>query len=301
MKTIIYAILLCLTATAAPGQDLAKLNKRTFHIGVSSRLFRKLNHNEVIASYKVWASTVAKERDLDLDVQVSMLNGLEGIQNGLKNGWLDAVNLATDDYDVLSIDPDTVFYPLREDGAGTVYILLVHTESGIEGVKDLEGLNLVTYESHNMVLARKWLQSEFTRAANGAMQERDIDITTVDKAADGIFKVFFRQADAVIMNLGTFNLACQLNPQLQKKLKIISRSPRLIPSFFIFSPDYQGKNRQLIEEAITGLHNSAAGQQVLTIFQSSRMEKSSTKILDETLSFLSDYKALQLNLSAARQ
>ncbi len=301
MKTIIYALLLCLIATTAPGQDLAKLNKRTFHIGVSSRLFQKLDHNEVVASYKVWASTVVKENGLDLDVQVSMLNGLEEIHKGLKNGWLDAINLATDDYNFLSIAPDTVFYPLREDGAGTVYILLVHTESGIEGVKDLEGLNLVIYESHNMVLARKWLQTEFTRATNGALEERDINITIVDKAADGIFKVFFRQADAAIMNLGTFNLACQLNPQLQKNLKILSRSPKLIPSFFIFNPDYQGKNRQLIEEAITGLHNSVAGQQVLTIFQSSRMEKSSTKILDETLSFLSDYKALQLNLSVARQ
>ncbi|MDZ7599594.1 MAG: hypothetical protein U5J82_15230 [Desulfobacterales bacterium] len=101
-----------------------------------------------------------------------------------------------------------------------------------------------------------------------------------------------------MLSLDAFKIAAELNPQLHRELVVLYESPPFIPGFFILHPSWQTPARQNLIEAITNLHASPAGQQVLIVFQSSRMEKLPFSALAETLAFLHHYQKQQQKAAA---
>jgi hypothetical protein len=83
--------------------------------------------------------------------------------------------------------------------------------------------------------------------------------------------VFFRQSDACLVTTNALELACELNPQLHKDLKILTISPPLISTLFFIRPGCASSVHKTMESALLELHSTVAGQQVLTLFQGSHM------------------------------
>src|SRR5208337_858969 len=83
------------------------------------------------------------------------------------------------------------------------------------------------------------------------------------------------------------DIAGELNPQLHKDLEVLMTSPPLIPAVFFFRPGYKAVAQREFEAAILQLHTTTAGQQVLIVFQGSRMEKYPLSAFDDTRHLLS--------------
>ena len=99
-----------------------------------------------------------------------------------------------------------------------------------------------------------------------------------ENPSKAILQVFFRQTDAALVTVDAFDLTCELNPQLRRDLVVLASSPPFITAFLIFRPGY--RLREKFETALLDLHMTPGGRQVLTVFQSSRMEKRPISVLD---------------------
>ncbi len=108
-----------------------------------------------------------------------------------------------------------------------------------------------------------------------------------------IFKVFFKNADAAVVTQKTFEFAKEFNPQIGENLKIIEHSgvPSSIYGFFRKSADEN--MRQKIFDLALNIKDTARGKQILEIFKTDLILKSTLDELVPIERLYSDYNRLK--------
>lgn len=257
-----------------------------FHVGLSSNAFDNFNLNDALAALRVWTDTVIREQNLKEKAEVNFFNSYEALSHAYKNDLIDAVSISVEDCMRLGLTPEFVYLPSREDGFHVRYAIIVHRNSNIQDLGILRDKKLGISEGQQMLLARLWLKSVMAEHVPGIDSSSYPNLTSVDSPSKAILQVFFRQADAAIVTNATFELACELNPQLRKDILVLDSSTPFVSSFFIFRPSWQSPSRERLESAIMALHTTPGGRQVLNVFGSSRLEKHPGSVLDSTREFL---------------
>ena len=267
-----------------------------FRIGVSSSVFDEINQNDAAAALKAWAATVGREQNFDglLDV-VLLTSTVEELRSELDAKRLDGLSITVAEYLDLNIQVEQTYIPVTEQGPEVSYAIIVGKDAEMPNVENLAKSRLVMGKSGRMNLARPWLQSFIAERAGGFEMASNIDLMGVENPSKAILQVFFNQADGALVVEEAFDLACELNPQLRERLKVLATSPKFVISFFIFPPGKNGeRNTEKLEKAIRDLHTTPGGRQVLNVFKSNRVAKYPVSVLENTIQFLENYQS-QMN------
>lgn len=294
MKTFftLTALFCLLAAKGAQGSE--GLEGIVFHIGVSSRALGRINPNDASAALKAWAVMVKKEQKLmgELDVRL-LTSSVEEIRDDFLQHKLDGVSITVEELTAMNIQTENVFIGNRKDGPEIRYAIIVHGEGEVRDLCDLMNRKVVTYENGRMILALPWLETLMADHARRQSKQKFESPTIVENPSKAILQVFFHQADAAVVTAEAFDVACELNPQLRKDLKVLCDSPALISAFFMFQPSSgRERNMETVEKAILDLHTTPGGRQVLTVMQSSKMKKHPFSILDNTIQFVKKHQRL---------
>jgi phosphonate transport system substrate-binding protein len=89
-----------------------------------------------------------------------------------------------------------------------------------------------------------------------------------------------------VVSRAEFETMCELNPQIGQQLKIIATSPEVVTSVLCFRADYAPAFKPQLFTALRDLYKTPAGQQVLTIFQSEKIEDQPASCMDSALELL---------------
>ena len=139
--------------------------------------------------------------------------------------------MSTDEFLRLKAKPEFIFLAIRKNSFTERYVILVHRNSGITDVGDLRGRKLLLYNNPRMSLASAWVA-----ALIGFPKTESVGMTRIDNTSRTVLPVFFRQADACVITSNVFEIACELNPQLQKELRVLATSPEVVSSVFFSTP-----------------------------------------------------------------
>ena len=263
-----------------------------FRVGVSYASFGTLSRNDAGAALKVWAAAVVKERALPLEVRIEMFERESELREALARQRVDAATMTAEEFVQSGQKPEFLFLTARDKSFTEQFVILVRRGSGIEDLPALKGRKLILHSSPKTGLAQPWLETLLASRSLAPAKELLGELTTIENPSKAVLRVFFRQSDACVVTANAFELACELNPQLRKELKVLASSPPLIPSFLFFRPGYTSPSHAELEAAILDLHATTSGQQVLTVFQGSRMEKRPVSCLDTTRQLLGEYQRL---------
>jgi phosphonate transport system substrate-binding protein len=294
---VVFVVVGHLTVGQAGGADPGSADRSgvsSFRLGTTPGTFGNPNINDTKAAITVWAQNIFSQdaRTPNPDI-VTVFEKTDELLTAYERRQVDGITLATDEFPKVKSRPDAVFLTYKNKSVALQYVVLVHRGSGIEDVRQLKGRKVVLHSSPSMNLATPWMDTLLASRAMGLSKHVFGSTTRIDAASRAILQVFFRQADACVVALDMFKTACELNPQVEKDLKPLAVSPDLIPTFFCFHPDYNLKDRSAVESAITDLHKSPAGQQVLTVFQSEKLVKMPVSILEDTLTLLAEYERIK--------
>jgi ABC-type phosphate/phosphonate transport system substrate-binding protein len=113
------------------------------------------------------------------------------------------------------------------------------------------------------------------------------------KVSAAVLPVFFGQEVMAVVAESGFKTMSELNPQLRRKLRTIAKSPPLIPAILCFREDFSSEEKERLLQALRQLHTTAAGEQVLTIFQSEALVEVDEGALRKTLAFLQETSQLR--------
>ncbi len=275
-------------ATRGASGDLAP-----FRLGFSSSTFGEVNENDAVAAVKMWSKVLAEDQALAVDPQPRVFRSLVEIRAALQQQSLDAINLTTDEFrrlrELLAVD--RCILGVQNDSFRDEYVVLVRGDRGFAGLDDLRGRSLTVHESPRTRVAPIWLESLLLAQQKGRLTNHFGRIDGFNKLTRAVLPVFFRQTDACLVTRRGFAVMVELNPQVGRELKPLLVSPPFVPFLFAFRGDYTSPVRERVLVQLKGWHTTAAGRQILTLFQCDRVEVHPVSLLVETLNLLDTHAA----------
>jgi hypothetical protein len=181
----------------------------------------------------------------------------------LRNGTMAYKNSKKDSHTLLLLEQKNDSRPLKEKLKGTI------TTDGDQG----EDLYLKT------------LMLE-----NGLGDSPDLLLTK--NTQQSILKLFFGKADMALVDLSSYKMALELNPQLGEKLAVHSTIPFPIGPVSYMNANYSPITQKKVIGLGKILNTTERGKQILRVFQSSYMDESDTKDLDNAYALYAKYQTL---------
>jgi phosphonate transport system substrate-binding protein len=268
----------------APQQGIVRL-------AFSARTLEEANRADVAAAMKAWGVAMAREKRLALEVDVRIYDSVPAMEDALRRERLDMVNVVTEEFAALEKAVPLSNLVVSEIGGRITeqYLLLVHNDSQPEDWKDLRGQSLVVLDTPRASLAIPWLEVELHRHRLPGSARFFADVRQAPKPALAILPVFFRQAGAALVTRSGFETASELNPQLARELKVLARSPEVIPMVGAFRASALSGAAELYRQETLGVGASRAGRQFLNLFQADAVREIRNADLAPTLALLGEY------------
>lgn len=289
---LLLAPAVAFTSDLAPAMD-------DLRIGVSQASFGKVNPNDATAALKAWAVAFIREGNLKMAVQVEILKSVAEIRRALEMNFVQALSVTSEEFVELGDRPDYVFLNAKQDSCAWHYVVVTHREGNVNTLQALRGQRLVRHVSPITSPSLPWLETTLHDLNLGHANDLLGEIVEMDNPSKSVLRVFFRQSDACLVTTQAYDLACELNPQLRRQLKILASSPPYVSGLLYFRDSYTSPYRARIEASILSLHTTLVGQQVLTVFQGTRMEKHPLSYFDDTRHLYERYAKLIGGESAA--
>lgn len=279
-------------AFAQPGAA----NSQLIRFGFSRSMFREVNENDARASLKAYSAMIAHDQKLTTDPDPILYEGIAEMEASLRQGKVDIV--AGLSYELLALPEGLVTGPylaaVKDHFPGVEYLVLAHVDSGIKTLADLKGRKVAVLSSARGSLAGRWLDVVLGAGGLGEPQTFFGDLSFVTKPTLAILPVFFRRIDACAVTAEAMAVATEMNPQLGRQLRILARSPAVVPVLTCFRRGFSPHLQQGIVNSLASLQASVPGRQLMTIFQSETVEARSDADLTTTRQLLADHARLHL-------
>jgi phosphonate transport system substrate-binding protein len=256
-----------------------------------------VNANDANAAIRAWAQTILSQRGKPVNVENQMFRDVDRFASALGEGQIDGASVPSETFLALDpkLRPDHLFLAVKQATPYERYVVLVHGTSGITNASGLRGRKITMHQSGRTSLAPHWLEAVMADPSEGIQEEASTGVVRTLSASRAVLGVFFRQSDACVITTNAFALACELNPQLRRNLRVLATSPEVVPSVFFIRLGYINVIKDDLESAILTLHKTTAGQQVLAVFQCDRMERHPASCLEGTRQLLADHERLRRN------
>jgi len=137
-----------------------------------------------------------------------------------------------------------------------------------------------------MGLATPWLSNVLDEGRFGQTEQFFDSVIVETKASRVVLPLFFGQADAGLTSKRSFDMMCELNPQVGKELITIAGSPPMIPWVFAFRKNYHDLSQASFAKVYSNLHTSVSGRQLSTLFQIGELTVRDISCLASALSVL---------------
>jgi phosphonate transport system substrate-binding protein len=245
-----------------------------FRLIASLAIMADVNENDVRAALRVWAGTFEKQMGMGVDLEHGILATSEQLVRAVREGQVEGFAATVLEYLQVADYVDPAVLVLDESYAlgGEQYVILVHQEGGIHNFRELRGRKLTIHQNATTCLASAWLQTLVAETGAGRIEDFLGAVTRNNRVSKGVvLPVFFRQTDACLVTRRAYETMCELNPQLQKRLRMIETSPKLIPIVMAFHKDCAPDRRKRFAQGLLALHESPVGQQLLALFQGRRL------------------------------
>jgi phosphonate transport system substrate-binding protein len=261
-------------AAGAPAPD-------TLRVMFSSDVFLSVNRNDAIASGKVWIEMVGRKRGLDLHVEVDTYEHEEDLSGIVRQRSSDLFIMPSTHWLDLEADQAPVearFMPQRGGYILDGYVLLARRDRRLS-LPDLRGKRVLLLRTVGACLARPWMASVLRESGLGTLESHFSAAEDVDKASAAILPVFFGQTDACVVDVSSFQVMKELNPQIGNVLDVCRSSPPYLETVVCVHRDYRGPRKDLLE-GLAELHRETAGKQILMTFKIDHLVPFEDRALD---------------------
>ena len=259
---------LCLISSA---QTRAQDNvdaRRVFEVGYSADLFFDVDPSDARAATKVWIEHFIEKLGEDADSKTFLLEDVPTTVSRLQDKTLDLAVLLPEEYLRVSeqCDLEPLFVTGREGHIEYEYGLLARADGSVRQLADLEAGSIIIERSNKGSVPDMWLEELLHQRELAAGRQFFSGITQVGRVSRAVLPVLFGNADACLVNLESFAMMSELNPQLARELQTLEKSPGFSRTLVCLRPDMLERYGGLLRERQSSLQRDPQGQQLLSLF-----------------------------------
>jgi len=274
----------------------------TLNIGFTSGYFVDVNAADGLAATKVWADAIVQKKSLNLDTRSMVFSDLIELERAVKEAKVDVVALLTREF--LSVEGRVPLEPhFVAQNRGKVNdecLLMVHDRSGVKSLEELQSKDILISDDVRDSLGKIWLESVVMAKGYVSLEAFFGKVRSIRKPSQALLPVFFRQADACLINSDSFNTMAELNPQLRRDLKLIAKSPAGTVTVICIRTGYKSPLRDLLIESLGNLHADPRGQQILTLFKVEKLVPFEPSFLESARQLVLDHRKQEARVKGGR-
>jgi ABC-type phosphate/phosphonate transport system substrate-binding protein len=282
------ALIFCIPCWNAQADEPAKFHLR---IGISSRAFVNTPSEDIRVAIRMLSQKVARKTLGSAESRI--YDSTQEIERDLKARQVDILALMPEEFIFLRnrvpLEPMAV---TAFDSGNTVEILLlVRKESKFTDIGGLRNRAIVMppkiTQYGNMYYI--WVETLLLREGIPEMARFFSSVREARTSSQGLLPVFFRNADACVVTSNTYDLACELNPQIGRELKVIARIKGLAGGVIAIRRDLPEERKLRVRQALLTLHEDQEGKQMFVLFQLSRLVPFPPEYLKTTEALLEEH------------
>ena len=167
------------------------------------------------------------------------------------------------------------FYSQSDQNKGDALLLLAHAEN-VDSINDMVGKTLMLPEHDK--LAEIFLEMIALKTYSKGYQQVFSKIETVPKMNRIVLSLFFGASDVALVYKSSYDVMVEMNSQIKSRIKILKSYPVLSKNMTFMHKDYP--HRKWLIDRIKGLSDHPRGQQILNIYQTSKIGISTVDTLD---------------------
>ncbi|MCC6234705.1 MAG: PhnD/SsuA/transferrin family substrate-binding protein [Verrucomicrobiales bacterium] len=262
-----------------------------FRVGFAKSSLGDIPNNDLMAALGVWTTTLLQEIPFPVETSVTIQSDPKALRDLYGAQQIDGVSLGAEEFLALKARPDFVYAIQRNGSLRSRYLLLARKDSSVTLEDALGNKSIQFHRASATCLVSVWIESlRAGQTTAGRFRGRD-GLEEIQGMSKAILRVFFKQAELCVATEGAFVVASEMNPQIATALKVLARSPELIPSAFFLHEAIRPDLRTAIEKRIVELDLNTRGKQVLTVFQGDRMVKVPLAEWQPTLDLVREWKS----------
>lgn len=272
--------------------SFAQKPSHVLRVAISADTLAGANINDARAAYKVWIGEVSRQFAATVaQVVPEVFLPSDDMIRAIRQGSVECFGVTALEFAKVVDKVDTECLLLQDYLAdGMEYVLLVHNNSPFKKISDLRDAQLLTHFHRDMLLAPAWLSTTLAAANLPQPEHFFAGQKMTDNLNQVVLPVFFRRADAACVARRNWETTVELNPQLGRDLRPLAISPKLVPIAIGFRRGCSVEGRKLLIEAILRVGSVAAGQQIITLYQSHGFLVRPTSVMQSTLELVRQYE-----------
>ena len=287
--------ILCSTAGSPATEPADTAGRASVRFGFTRSMFREVNENDARAALKAYAGVIAQNRGFNALANPVIFEGPAEMATALQEEKVDII--AALSAEILALPGELLTGPylitMRGQVVGEEYLLLARSDRGFSTPVDLKGRRVAVLNNVRGSLAECWLEVLLGTRGPDALGNFLGELKFVTKPSLAVLPVFFGQMDACVITRESFAIVTEMNPQVGRQLRILAVSPVVVPAITCFRRNIDPMVRAEVLNTLDTLHANVSGQQVLTIFQSERVEAHDDSALESTRRLLADCARLE--------
>ncbi|PPD35920.1 MAG: hypothetical protein CTY19_02415 [Methylomonas sp.] len=262
--------------------------KPTLRAGIHVQSFPDFSAEDVEVSVKLLSEEIG--RDMGIETSVTAYEDIKALKQDFDTGVINFVVASTILF-ASHFDTDSFsngFRFVRQGIATDTLLLLGQAKQGLTRFDSYQGKRLILAEFDPLaeiyldILSRKHFKKSFIHSFKLMKREK--------KSHQLILKLFFDQADLACVYRTAYQVAIELNPELQHKLFIVSEIDNIPQGIGLFHKNVPEAFRASVIAQATKLHGRTRGEQLLQLFKSDHVVYADTSDLAGAITLNAEYQ-----------
>jgi hypothetical protein len=301
LKLSLLGVLLSTIPLLEAEEEAVDASRTEIHFAFSKSMFTGVNENDAQAAMKVYGQTIGDQNGLYVTSGPILLDGTNAIAEAVASGRAELFAMTFMEFqnlEYLGLEGPLLMSTIRQKTTEE-YVLLARADGTLRLPEDLKGRSLMIGDDIRSCLAPLWLE---VLCREHGLESAALSLGKISyssKPSQVVLPVFFGKADACVVTRNSWEVMCELNPQLQKQMRTVAISPPLVPALTCFTAGISEKHKQRVFRAVELSSTKPSYQQVMALFKCDGVVRQPLSVLDDTRKLVATYQKLAGALPAA--
>lgn len=264
-RTTLFLLALFLVGPAAQSEP----REIDLQLGYSTGVFGGANPDDAGIAIEMWLSESSKRIGVVYKLTTNFYNDIASMGRAFLDGRLDVVVLHSFDFvELREMAPvEGRVMGIRKGENANTYVLLANSDKQLKSIADLQGKQILVDVGQSKSAPKAWLDLRLNEISAPPTQVFFSDTKWLLKPSKVVLPVFFGRSDACLVRDIAYQTMVEMNPQINKTLKVIERTPDFCPGVVCVRSDIDDETKDLITQSVLSLRDDTKGRQLLLLFQ----------------------------------
>lgn len=269
---------------------LAGVGPNRVSVAFSQATFPDVTMQDVRAALAIWGEEITRNIKAVDSFATNIYPTPEALIEAMHGGTVDLAILPTLDF--LRVEPhlnaELGLVSRSGPGGAQRYLLVVQADLPTPQIRSLRHLRLCHVK--NEAVGLLFLNHALLQQGLPEMDRFFASTEVKTKGSQALNTVYFGGAEACLVTEEAYRTTLAMNPQIERKVRILATSPQLMGSVAVYRRDYPAHMRRLILQGVNDLKNYPRGAQLLSMFQATELRQATEADLVDTRRLYREYR-----------